>query len=115
MEIVLLQIGQNEDKPYIFGGKLPGVFEFESFHFHWGSSSDRGSEHNIDYERYSMEMHLVHRNQKYQTLVEARDHPDGIAVIAVFLDVSMTLLNQNYTHKNCCHIFHLSVTVNSIF
>ena len=32
----------------IVGGGLPGVFQFEQFHFHWGSVDARGSEHNID-------------------------------------------------------------------
>jgi hypothetical protein len=32
----------------VVGGGLPGVFQFEQFHFHWGSVDQRGSEHNIN-------------------------------------------------------------------
>ena len=32
----------------IVGGGLPGVFQFEQFHFHWGAIDERGSEHNVD-------------------------------------------------------------------
>ena len=32
----------------IVGGGLPGVFQFEQFHFHWGAVDERGSEHNVD-------------------------------------------------------------------
>jgi hypothetical protein len=33
-------------------------------------------------------MHLVHYNQKYGSLIRARDHKDGIVVLTVFLEVA---------------------------
>jgi carbonic anhydrase len=32
-------------------------------------------------------MHLVHYNQKYGSLIRARDHKDGIVVLTVFLEL----------------------------
>jgi hypothetical protein len=32
----------------VVGGGLPGVFQFDQLHFHWGSEDNRGSEHTID-------------------------------------------------------------------
>ena len=34
-------------------------------------------------------MHLVHYNQKYGSLIRARDHKDGIVVLTVFLQVGV--------------------------
>lgn len=76
--------------PTISGGLLlDGRFITESVHFHWGSKDTHGSEHVIDNQRYSMEMHILHRNTKYQTVEEARKHTDGLAVLAVFYHVKV--------------------------
>lgn len=72
----------------IEGYGLNGVYKFEQLHFHWGSRSSVGSEHQIDGYIFPMEMHLVHMNMKYSTGEEALKHPDGIAVVAVFFQVS---------------------------
>ncbi|KAM7359501.1 carbonic anhydrase 13-like [Cochliomyia hominivorax] len=81
--------------PSISGGLLLDArFVAESVHFHWGSKDTHGSEHVIDNHRYSMEMHIVHRNTKYQTVKEARNHLDGLAVVAVFYHVKPTQLTN---------------------
>ncbi|KAH8311351.1 hypothetical protein KR044_005742 [Drosophila immigrans] len=79
---------QEEFLPYIRGAKLPGEFEVEGLHFHWGDKNNRGSEHVINDIRYTMEMHIVHRNKKYATIGEALNHPDGAAVLGFFFNVS---------------------------
>lgn len=49
----------------------------------------KGSEHTVDGLSYSGELHLVHWNQtKYPTFDEAAKHPDGLAVLGVFLKVT---------------------------
>ncbi|EDV30413.1 uncharacterized protein Dana_GF22952 [Drosophila ananassae] len=73
--------------PYIRGAKLPGEFEVEGLHFHWGDKNNRGSEHVINDIRYTMEMHIVHRNKKYATIGEALNHPDGAAVLGFFFNL----------------------------
>jgi len=40
-------------------------FEPISIHFHWGSPSNKGSEHSINNERYDAEIHIVHKNYRY--------------------------------------------------
>ncbi|XP_054726333.1 carbonic anhydrase 2 [Anastrepha obliqua] len=73
--------------PYVRGGKLPGDFEVESVHFHWGDKNNRGAEHVINDIRYTMEMHIVHRNKKYATLADALEFTDGAAVLGFFFNL----------------------------
>jgi carbonic anhydrase len=62
-------------------------YRLDQFHCHWGDSDQQGSEHTIDGKYYSAEMHFVHYNlEKYHTLNKAARHPDGLVVLAVFLD-----------------------------
>uniref|UniRef100_T1GY48 Carbonic anhydrase n=1 Tax=Megaselia scalaris TaxID=36166 RepID=T1GY48_MEGSC len=85
----------NQILPQIYGGPLHGDrFIAESLHFHWGSNDFHGSEHVIDSTRYTMEMHLLHRNSKYATVEEAREHADGLAVIAFLFQANET--NYDY-------------------
>ncbi|KAL5281139.1 CA14.2 family protein [Megaselia abdita] len=74
----------NQILPQIYGGPLHADrFIAESVHFHWGSKDTHGSEHVIDSTRHTMEMHILHRNSKYDTVEVARENPDGLAVTAV--------------------------------
>uniref|UniRef100_A0A663N6Q9 Carbonic anhydrase n=1 Tax=Athene cunicularia TaxID=194338 RepID=A0A663N6Q9_ATHCN len=57
-------------------------------HLHWGSLSGPGSEHTVDGRRFAAEIHVVHYNTKYDTFKEAMVHPDGLAVLGAFLEVS---------------------------
>lgn len=50
--------------PEIKGGGLPNVFRFAQLHFHWGNTSDTGSEHTYNGNAYPLEVHLVHYNTK---------------------------------------------------
>ena len=36
---------------------------------------------------YAGELHIVHFNKKYGSMGNATSHPDGIAVLGVFLEV----------------------------
>ncbi|XP_037825566.1 carbonic anhydrase 2 [Lucilia sericata] len=76
-----------EFMPYIRGAKLPGEFEVEGIHFHWGDKNNRGAEHVVNDIRYTMEMHIVHRNKKYASLTEALDYADGAAVLGFFFNL----------------------------
>ena len=38
--------------------------------------------------RYAVEMHLVHRNRRYNDLNEAKKHRDGLVVLGVFFQVN---------------------------
>ncbi|VDL79967.1 unnamed protein product [Nippostrongylus brasiliensis] len=63
---------------------LPAVFRLLQVHAHWGASDECGTEHSIDHERYSCEVHFVFWNTMYK-LEETSKHSDGMAVVAVFL------------------------------
>ncbi|XP_016984010.1 carbonic anhydrase 12 [Drosophila rhopaloa] len=74
-------------KPFVTGGLLRDCYEAEEVHFHWGSSGKKGSEHVINGRRHDLEMHIVHRNNKYLTLKEALNYSDGVTVLAVLFKV----------------------------
>ncbi|XP_019670467.3 carbonic anhydrase 15-like isoform X1 [Felis catus] len=70
----------------IRGAGLPlPAYRALQLHFHWGGPGRAGSEHSLDGQRRPMEMHVVHMNTRYQSMGEARGHPDGLAVLAVLL------------------------------
>uniref|UniRef100_A0A4W5LYJ2 Carbonic anhydrase n=1 Tax=Hucho hucho TaxID=62062 RepID=A0A4W5LYJ2_9TELE len=62
-------------------------FQVGFFHFHWGASNDRGSEHTVNGIKFPCELHLVHWNTKYLSFGEAASQPDGLAVVGVFLKI----------------------------
>ena len=64
------------------------LFLFDKMHFHWGSKNTLGSEHSIFGQKFPVEIHFVHYNDKYSSLEDAFDRPDGLLVIAVFLQVT---------------------------
>lgn len=74
--------------PYIKDGGLANTFIFSQAHFHWGADSTRGSEHTVRKKMYAAELHLVHFNKKYGTIGNATSHPDGLAVLGVFIQRS---------------------------
>ena len=57
-----------------------GVYELQQFHFHWGATGSQGSEHTIDGQTYSGELHFVTR----KTTVDATAG-DAFAVLGVLL------------------------------
>ncbi|NWZ50221.1 CAH15 anhydrase, partial [Haliaeetus albicilla] len=79
----------------ISGGGLPSRYRALQLHFHWGSPAGNGSEHTLDGRQLPMELHIVHINVKYRTLAEAKGHPNGLAVLGFFFQVSETP-NANY-------------------
>ncbi|XP_005391852.1 PREDICTED: carbonic anhydrase 15-like isoform X2 [Chinchilla lanigera] len=84
---VLLHVDTGPQNPLkIWGAGLPSpAYRALQLHFHWGSPGRTGSEHSLEGQRSSMEMHVVHISTKYQSMGEARCHPDGLAVLAVLL------------------------------
>uniref|UniRef100_A0A3Q1HVA7 Carbonic anhydrase n=1 Tax=Anabas testudineus TaxID=64144 RepID=A0A3Q1HVA7_ANATE len=75
------------DSSTLTGGPISGKYRLKQFHFHWGSSDDRGSEHTVNGIKYPCELHLVHWNTKYPSFGEAANQPDGLAVVGVFLKI----------------------------
>lgn len=47
--------------------------------------------------RYSMEVHLVHYNKKYLNFENACEKPDGLAVLAFFLQAIDGVNNEDFT------------------
>jgi len=68
--------------PTVSGGGLDREYTLDHLHFHWQS------EHTIDSYRFPLEVHLVHYASVYQNLQEALKYKDGLAVLAVFYDLS---------------------------
>lgn len=104
--------------PYIFGGKLKDEYELEGLHFHWGDKNNRGSEHVLNDIRYPMEMHIIHRNRKYDTVPEALKHEDGLCVLGFFYqlkEVESAELTSIVRHISDIEDFNRSILLNSTF
>ncbi|XP_065360180.1 uncharacterized protein CAH6 [Calliphora vicina] len=78
------------DKPFITGGILDDIYEVEQVHFHWGSTLRKGSEHVLNGHQYDIEMHIVHRNKKYDNMKTAIHFEDGVTVVGVLFKVVKT-------------------------
>ncbi|KAM4872896.1 carbonic anhydrase 6 [Thomomys bottae] len=75
------------------------VYKAIQMHYHWGGASSEvsGSEHTIDGIRRVIEMHLVHYNAKYESYDVAKDKPDGLAVLAAFVEIEEYAENTYYS------------------
>ncbi|RXN24696.1 carbonic anhydrase 1 [Labeo rohita] len=80
----------NDDSSTLTEGPISGKYRLKQFHFHWGASDDKGSEHTVDGKCYPAELHLVHWNTEYPSFGEAASKPDGLAVVGVFLEGKQT-------------------------
>lgn len=78
---------RNGERPYLRGGPLKTKYNFEQFHFHWGSNNSVGSEHVLDSQRYPMELHLLFYNSLYSSFEDARSEVDGLTVVALFYEI----------------------------
>lgn len=78
-----------QDNTFMTGGPLgQNIFVPEQFHAHWGSSAGIGSEHTVNRDNYSGELHIVFWNKSECTsFANAVTHPNGIAVLGVFLKI----------------------------
>ncbi|XP_055525165.1 carbonic anhydrase 2-like [Wyeomyia smithii] len=80
-------IWNSSERPYLRGGPLKTKYNFEQFHFHWGSNSTVGSEHVLDSLRFPMELHLLFYNALYDSFEDARNEVDGLAVVGLFYEI----------------------------
>ncbi|XP_071180426.1 carbonic anhydrase-like isoform X2 [Mytilus edulis] len=85
-----VQIDLKGNNLQLSGGGLPGVYNAEQFHFHWGSEDKRGSEHNINGKQYPMEMHVVLYNSQHGVFSNALNKTGGLAVLAFLFEIGET-------------------------
>nr|XP_056710436.1 carbonic anhydrase 3-like [Euleptes europaea] len=78
------------DRSVLRGGPLPGIYRLRQLHIHWGSTDDKGSEHVVDATRYAGEIHVVHWYSKYSNYGDAVRKPDGVAILAILIQVGKT-------------------------
>lgn len=89
----------NDTRPYLIGGPLHNRFYFEAMHIHWGTKKSPGSEHFIDGKAGDLELHLVHRNEKYASYDEAHGYSDGLVAIGIISKASKYVA-RNEMYKN---------------
>ena len=77
-----------------------GLYTLKQFHFHFGCENESGSEHSIDGKRFPGEIHFVFSNDKYSTMENVIQAPDGLLVIAFFLDVDESVVNSEMNKIN---------------
>uniref|UniRef100_A0A8C5JJZ4 Carbonic anhydrase 4 n=1 Tax=Junco hyemalis TaxID=40217 RepID=A0A8C5JJZ4_JUNHY len=87
-----------DSSPRIGGGGLERKYKAVEFHFHWGLLAEQqvlspGSEHSIDGEKYPMEFHIVHIREDASDVSEAKKSPNGLAVLAFFVEVGREIFN----------------------
>ncbi|XP_078288049.1 carbonic anhydrase 14-like [Rhinoraja longicauda] len=75
--------------PTLTIASLPWRFTASQLHLHWGGTRwPRGSEHLIDGQRAAAELHVVlYNSDKYRNVSEAMRKPNGLAVLAILLEV----------------------------
>ncbi|XP_039987558.1 carbonic anhydrase 4b isoform X2 [Xiphias gladius] len=72
----------------IKGGNLAASYKAVQLHLHWGKDGGPGSEHTIDGEKFSMEMHIVHIKEQYNSLSQAVRDRTGVAVLGFLFQES---------------------------
>uniref|UniRef100_A0A8C4TZM7 Carbonic anhydrase 6 n=1 Tax=Falco tinnunculus TaxID=100819 RepID=A0A8C4TZM7_FALTI len=85
---------------------LPGIYTAVQMHLHWGGMDleTSGSEHTIDGMRYLL--HIVHYNSvDYSSFEEAKDKPNGLAVLAFLYTLTLPVSFQGQSTK----LFSLNV------
>ncbi|CAO1427522.1 unnamed protein product [Diamesa serratosioi] len=78
---------QNNKPIRFLGGPLKQAYNLDGIHFHWGPNDFSGSEHTIDYKRYSAEIHLVAWNSLYASLTEAMNKTNGLVVLGILYEL----------------------------
>ena len=58
-----------------------GTYELLQFHFHWGANNDQGSEHRVDSNQYSGELHFVHKTTSTSTTGTDFDYYTVVGVL----------------------------------
>ncbi|XP_036245660.1 carbonic anhydrase 12 [Molothrus ater] len=68
---------------------LPFEYTASQLHLHWGNrNKSEGSEHTVGGKHFAAELHIVHYNsEKYPDITAAMDKADGLAVLAVLLEI----------------------------
>ena len=73
----------------ISGGPLSYDYALHHILFHYGRTDDKGSEHTIDSVSFPVEMQLYFYNsQLYSSWDEAVDQPNGLAAIAILIQLT---------------------------
>lgn len=87
-------------RPKLYGGPMKSIYEFDSMHCHWGKKDDRGSEHLLNGKRFSMECHLIWYDCRYGSKEEARNHNNGLVVMALLYKVTFLPFNNFVLNLN---------------
>ncbi|MBN3305181.1 CAH4 anhydrase, partial [Amia calva] len=86
----------------VSGGGLSTTYNATQLHFHWGNgSSVPGSEHTVYSKRYPMEMHVVYLKKIYSTTDQAQNDPEGLAVLAFFIEVNTVVPLSKVLYLDC--------------
>jgi len=89
VQMSIQTLNKAQSQPGVSGGDLDGKYTFAQYHMHWGSDSNRGSEHKVNSKAYPMELHLVHYKATYAGLLEAAGSgaQDALAVLGIFFEI----------------------------
>ncbi|CAG2217429.1 CA [Mytilus edulis] len=86
-----LQLGLKGHGLEVSSGGLPGTYVVEQFNIHWGSKDKRGSEHEINGQHFSMEMHVVMDFDRFSSVNESMNITNGLAILGFFFDLDFAV------------------------
>ena len=86
-----VQFTPAKGSPVITTQTFRGIFTFQQMHMHWGENNGVGSEHRINGEQASLELHFVHRN-----LWRVATARDAYAVVSVMADAGSENANSPF-------------------
>lgn len=67
-----------------------GAYTLQEFHFHWGRTNDEGSEHTVNGEQFSSEIHFVHLKEGASLSDTAEDTLSVVAVLCKAVDMPIS-------------------------
>ncbi|XP_055710078.1 carbonic anhydrase 1-like [Phlebotomus papatasi] len=105
----------NKHSPYITRGKFNSErYDFAQLHFHFGETDEVGSEHTLNSQSSSLELHLVFYKSTYGDTSTASQYTDGLVVVAFLFQASDDVPNKLFA-QNLSRVTDPgnSVTVNS--
>jgi len=83
-----VQVSIDGHESFLQGGPFAHKYCLEQFHFHWGASDDKGSEHQIDGQHFVAELHVVHWNTEVcGSFAEAAKSATGIGILTVLFKI----------------------------
>lgn len=94
--MVLYAFWNDNKAATICGGPLKASHKFFNARFRWGPTDDNGSEHTIDFKRYSLEVQATHLrcDHSFHDMNKAVED-NAVVIVSYFYQVQINGLKSN--------------------